>query len=118
SQDAADSFAVRTTWDASLRARLGFLATPATLLYATGGAAWLHEEVTSTCASNIGCVVNGFSPAVITKSATRFGLTLGGGVGVAGYVLARAAFPFASPGAPTFQGPPAGHSCAGGKPPD
>jgi outer membrane immunogenic protein len=38
SQDAADSFAVRTSWDASLRGRLGFLATPAMLAYATGGA--------------------------------------------------------------------------------
>jgi outer membrane immunogenic protein len=41
-----DSFAVKTTWDASARACLGYLVTPDLLVYATGGAAWLHLEVT------------------------------------------------------------------------
>ena len=104
SQDAADSFAMRTRWDASLRGRIGFLATPATLAYATGGAAWLHEEVTSTCVSNIGCVVNGFSPAAITNSATRLGWTLGGGIEMVlwGQWLARAEYRYADFGAPAF----------------
>lgn len=104
SQDAADSFAARTSWDASLRGRLGFLATPTTLVYATGGAAWLHEEVTSTCASNTQCVLDGFLPAVITNSATRLGWTLGGGIETAlwGHWLARAEYRYADFGSPSF----------------
>jgi opacity protein-like surface antigen len=35
-----DNFALRTGWDGSARARIGFLLTPSTLVYATGGAAW------------------------------------------------------------------------------
>jgi outer membrane immunogenic protein len=36
---AADSLAVKTMWDASLCGRFGFLLTPTTLVYATGGVA-------------------------------------------------------------------------------
>jgi outer membrane immunogenic protein len=36
---AADSTSMKTTWDASLRRRVGTLLTPATLAYATGGVA-------------------------------------------------------------------------------
>src|SRR6266403_1277411 len=49
SGDAADSMSVKTTWDASLRGRIGYLVTPSTRLYATGVAAWQHDEVPSTC---------------------------------------------------------------------
>ena len=45
-----DNFAFRTGWDGSARARLGYLVTPSTLVYATGGAAWQRYDVTSTCA--------------------------------------------------------------------
>src|SRR6266481_9387501 len=64
---AADSLSVKTTWDASLRARIGYLFTPSTLLYATGGAAWQHDEVTSNCLSlGFACFENGATPAVVT----------------------------------------------------
>ena len=46
---AADTFSVKTGWDASVRGRLGVLLDPTLLLYETGGAAWLHVESTSTC---------------------------------------------------------------------
>jgi outer membrane immunogenic protein len=81
----ADSFAVKTTWDASVRARVGFLARPAVLLYATGGPAWLHIETTSTCSTVAGageCNPAGFafSPSVIANATTRTGWTVGGGL--------------------------------------
>ena len=74
----ADGLAVKTTWDASVRGRFGFLLTPATLAYATGGAAWQHYDVTSTCVDL--CAGNNANPAVITNSATKAGWTIGGGI--------------------------------------
>lgn len=81
SGDLADSFAVRTTWDASVRGRAGFLITPRFLTYATGGATWLHVESTSTCGSSFLCggTLGQLSPASITNADTRLGWTLGGG---------------------------------------
>jgi outer membrane immunogenic protein len=75
----ADSFAVKTTWDASARGRLGFLVTPVTLVYATAGAAWQHYDVTSTCAAGF-CVAESVIPAVIVDSATKGGWAVGGGL--------------------------------------
>jgi outer membrane immunogenic protein len=81
-----DSFSVRSTWDASIRARVGFLVDPSVLLYATGGVAWLHLESTSNCSTNVftGLCGDGvfgfFSPPVISHSTTRTGWTIGGGV--------------------------------------
>jgi outer membrane immunogenic protein len=79
---AADRFNVRTTWDASARGRIGFLADPAVLIYATGGAAWLHVESTSTCNTlvNGNCSPFPSGPAVITDSKTKTGWTVGGGI--------------------------------------
>jgi outer membrane immunogenic protein len=89
----ADSLAVKTTWDASLRGRLGFLVTPISMAYVTGGAAWQHDEVASTCAS-ANCVGLTISPANFTNSATKTGWTLGGGLEVAlwRHWLARAEY--------------------------
>jgi outer membrane immunogenic protein len=81
--NAADSFSVKTTWDASLRARLGFLAYPSVLVYATGGAAWLHVESTSTCNAIVpfgNCQPTLFNPPVITHAHNRLGWTAGGGI--------------------------------------
>jgi outer membrane immunogenic protein len=81
------SYSVKSTWDASLRGRLGFLLKPNVLLYTTGGAAWLHLEQTSFCptdtaASNCQTVAPGgtFGPSSISDSTTRLGWTIGGGV--------------------------------------
>ena len=52
---APDSFTLNTTWDASARARLGFLVTPSVLLYGTGGVAFQQAKVASDC-SPISCV--------------------------------------------------------------
>jgi outer membrane immunogenic protein len=80
SGDSRDTFEVRTTWDASLRARAGVLVTPVVLAYATGGAAWLHLDSTSNCVTTeAGCGPGGFTPGVIAHSATRLGWTVGAG---------------------------------------
>jgi|SRR5665213_1890638 len=84
-----DSFSAETKWDASIRGRLGFLATPTTLVYATGGAAWIHLETTSTCDTTPPdgqCApLNPFKPAVINDSTTKAGWTVGGGLEAAVY---------------------------------
>ncbi len=85
------SFSVKTTWDASIRARLGFLVTPTFLVYGAGGPAWLHVQQTSTCptfAPSNFCgsgvaqpqlPLDNFTPASITDSTTRLGWTVGAG---------------------------------------
>jgi outer membrane immunogenic protein len=83
---ATDTLAIKTTWDASVRGRLGYLITPSVLAYVTGGGAWLHVETISNCGTTPGTGLpctpdpNGFSPAVITYSQTLSGWTLGGGL--------------------------------------
>jgi outer membrane immunogenic protein len=85
------SFSVKTTWDASIRARLGFLVTPTFQVYGTGGPAWIHVAQTSNCptaqTSNY-CgsgfaqpqlPLDNFAPASITSSTTRLGWTIGAG---------------------------------------
>jgi outer membrane immunogenic protein len=45
----ADTIKVENSFDASLRARGGFLVMPDILLYATGGVSWLHKKVSAEC---------------------------------------------------------------------
>ena len=47
--NAGHSSRVRTTWDVSVRPRIGYLVTPTFLLYATGGVAWQHFEANASC---------------------------------------------------------------------
>ncbi len=100
----ADGLAVRTRWDSSLRGRLGYLVAPTTLAYATGGIAWQNYEVTSTCAGAAPCVTSGFSPLIISNSATKPGWNLGGGIETAlgGHWLARAEYRYADFGSAPF----------------
>jgi outer membrane immunogenic protein len=99
----ADSLAVETTWDASLRGRLGFLIKPTLLAYATGGASWQHDEVASTCASAT-CVGLNIGPAVFINSTTKTGWTLGGGLEVALWHnwLARAEYRYSNFGSAPY----------------
>jgi outer membrane immunogenic protein len=94
---------LKTTWDASLRGRLGFLLTPATLAYATGGVAWQHYQVTSTCVS-AECVLNRDTPAIVTNSTTKPGWTAGGGIETAvwGHWLARGEYRYTDFGTAPF----------------
>jgi outer membrane immunogenic protein len=82
-----NAFSVKTTWDASLRLRGGYLIDPAVLLYGTAGASWIHVETTSNCSTLLDaagrCAAGGLpnlQPANITDSTTRVGYTVGGGI--------------------------------------
>jgi outer membrane immunogenic protein len=96
-----DSSSVTMGWDASLRARFGFLVTPRTLLYSTGGVAWQEMQASATCQHStpdpicFNVASNAFSTA--TNSTVRTGWTVGGGVEAAVYGnwLARAEYRFA-----------------------
>lgn len=68
----ATDLLMRSTWDASLRARLGILVTPRSLLYATGGVAF--GDFKTTAAS--GPVESNFD----LLAGTRVGWTAGGGI--------------------------------------
>jgi outer membrane immunogenic protein len=92
-----DSFAVKTSWDASARARVGYLATPDLLVYATGGPAWQHVEATSTCGPKNGffnCGLAGNFSSTVTDTTTKLGYTIGGGIEtmVGGHWLVRGEF--------------------------
>ena len=74
---------VRQTWDAGLRARLGYLIDPTLLLYVTGGVQWQHFE------AYVNCAVATCGPGVVpipglpysqTNGVTRTGWTIGGGI--------------------------------------
>jgi outer membrane immunogenic protein len=100
---AADGLTLKTTWDASLRGRVGFLLTPATLAYMTGGAAWQQYEMMSNCVSAF-CVTNGLNPPVIANKTTKPGWTVGGGIETAlwGHWLARAEYRYSDFGTEPF----------------
>jgi len=110
------SFAVGTKWDASARARVGYLVDPAVLLYATGGPAWLSLEQTSSCGSP-SCPAGGLAPAAIVDSATRLGWTIGGGIEAVLWSnwVARAEYRYADFGHVSFTDtrtcPPGGPGC-------
>lgn len=70
-----DTVSVKTSWDAGLRARLGFLATPSLMVYSTGGVAWQHYEIASVCGTNT-CIAEFTS----TDAKTAQGWTVGGGI--------------------------------------
>jgi outer membrane immunogenic protein len=85
-----DQFRVTTTWDGSVRLRGGWLATPSTMLYLTGGVSFAHIEATSTCsqllqsASTSNCAPGNYfsgtlGPVEITHAATQIGWTAGFG---------------------------------------
>jgi outer membrane immunogenic protein len=69
------------SWFGTARARLGYLVTPETLFFATGGLAYGHVKVSSTlvpeptfpCARNALCSAG-------SASETRIGWAIGGGV--------------------------------------
>jgi len=104
------TFSVKTTWDASIRGRLGFLVTPTVQVYGAGGPAWIHVEKTSNCPTvqpanfcGSGVVqpqlpLANFTPASIADSATRLGWTVGAGAEMMlwGNWIARAEYRYAN----------------------
>ncbi len=102
---AGDMFSVRTTWDGGVRGRVGVLATPSLLVYATGGPAWLRVESTSTCGLSPagGCFAT-MMPLSITNASTRSGFTVGGGAEARlwGDWFGRAEYRYADYGTATY----------------
>jgi outer membrane immunogenic protein len=108
------TFFLKTTWDASIRGRLGVVPLPGVLVYGTAGAAWIHTEATSTCASFPGAAcggVNGgitaispFLPVAVTETETRIGWTAGGGADVilGGGFFLRAEYRYSDYGKATY----------------
>jgi outer membrane immunogenic protein len=99
-----DTATVRDRWDASARARIGFLVTPQALIYATGGASWLDKEISASCGATfpVGwCAVANAQ----TVSKTYTGWTVGGGIDwmFAPAWVARAEYRFADYGTEDFQ---------------
>jgi outer membrane immunogenic protein len=113
-----DTSSVRMGSDASLRARVGYLATPGLLLYATGGVAWQQIETSGFCQHSFADPQCQFAPPtpfdLETDSRILTGWTLGGGIEsrIFGNWLFRGeyryadfgtftgAFPFSFPGFP------------------
>ncbi len=74
-----DSSTVRERWDASIRARLGFLVMPNLMIFATGGAAWEDVSLSAVCLGGEGeiwCKKNHNE----TYSTAKLGWTVGAGV--------------------------------------
>jgi outer membrane immunogenic protein len=78
-----ESVQMKDTWDGGLRARLGYLITPATLLYATGGASWMKSQAGIFCAVGAPNWCTGSNLASLrtdSVSKTVAGWTLGAGL--------------------------------------
>jgi outer membrane immunogenic protein len=80
----ADTSSVKMGWDASVRARLGYLVTPDILAYATGGIAWQRVEASATCQHSgpdpLCFALAGDPFATGTNSKILTGWTVGGGL--------------------------------------
>jgi outer membrane immunogenic protein len=78
-----DSVGVKDGWDGGLRARLGYLITPSTLLFGTGGVSWMNSEASVSCGGTIiTSLCTGSNIATLrtdTVSKTMVGWTVGGG---------------------------------------
>ncbi len=80
-----DNRQISKNWDASVRARLGYLITPSFLLFASGGGSWEHINISALCDGTasggiIGYCANfGFPSQTIAQSMTRGGWTVGAG---------------------------------------
>ena len=74
-----DTSSFETEWDASLRARIGALITPDTLVYLTGGAAWQRIKAQATCDASFPIVCLTASQSD-TQTKTLTGWTFGGGI--------------------------------------
>src|ERR1700754_3696656 len=83
-----NSFSVAIDWDASIRARIGYLVRPGLMVYATGGPSWLHLQSTSNCSTSpddegdcaVGRGFVGLGPGSLSHSFTKLGATVGGGL--------------------------------------
>jgi outer membrane immunogenic protein len=76
-----DSVQMKDGWDGGLRARLGYLITPNTLLFGTGGVSWMKSEASITCSATGWCSgTNATTGRTDSVSKTVIGWTLGAGL--------------------------------------
>lgn len=75
-----DTVGVKLGWDASIRARLGYLVTPATLVYATGGVAFQEITTTATCDGTALSFCGAAFPSNLSNTTVKTGWTVGGGI--------------------------------------
>jgi outer membrane immunogenic protein len=79
-----DVTSVKMGWDASVRARLGYLMIPDLLIYGTGGVAWQNIETSGTCQHSVAdpqCTAAAGNPFdTQTNTVTLTGWTIGGGL--------------------------------------
>ena len=97
---ANDIATVKLGWDASARARMGYLLSPALLIYGTGGVAWQRIETSAGCQFSpidAVCFGPGTASATVSNSAIRTGWTVGGGVEtkISENLIARAEYRYA-----------------------
>ena len=71
---------VKGSWDASARARAGYLITPQWLAYATGGVAFQHLEAIATCPADANVCNPATGTQSFSSSTNRVGWTVGGGL--------------------------------------
>jgi outer membrane protease len=72
----SDAVTAGQGWDASIRARAGYLFTPALQVYATGGVAFGEVKTAASCpASGVWCVADRYE----SNSSVQTGYTVGGG---------------------------------------
>jgi outer membrane immunogenic protein len=71
---------VRDTWDASARARLGYVVSPQALVYVTGGASWISGDFSASCVAG-SFALGGWCAAAHSEKQTdtRLGWTVGAG---------------------------------------
>lgn len=74
-----DTTNVKTSWDASIRGRLGYLLTSSTMLFGSGGVAWQQVSVNATCTSS-GNWCAAAAGGNETMNKTKVGWTAGGGL--------------------------------------
>jgi outer membrane immunogenic protein len=77
---ANDSVTMKEGWDAGLRARLGYVVSPALLLFGSAGVAWQNVQVTMNCAASGTCGANGIAAFSASASTTMTGWSIGAGI--------------------------------------
>lgn len=79
-----DTSSVKMRWDASVRARMGYLISADLLAYATGGIAWQNVQASATCQHSLPDPLCLFLPgtpfATATSNTILTGWTIGGGL--------------------------------------
>jgi outer membrane immunogenic protein len=106
SGSANTSFATGTNWDGSARVRAGYLVTPSSLIYVTGGVAWQTFQSTLSSSPCLTLFLGTcFGPPFSdTNDATRVGWTVGTGIETAlwGRWMLRAQYRYSDFGSASF----------------